>query len=65
MNYYHTLWSDRRDGTEFWVFIAFTMGNHTANNSNNNNNTPCSTVLLEKLTGFQLVKFPTLYGTLS
>jgi len=34
------------------------------NNNNNNNNTPCSTVLLEKLTGSQLVKkFPTFNGT--
>ena len=32
------------------------------NNNNNNNNNTCSTVLLEKLTGSQLVKkFPTFY----
>jgi len=33
------------------------------NNNNNNNNTPWSKVLLEKLTGSQLVKvFPTFMG---
>jgi len=35
----------------------------TTTNNNNDNNTPWSTVLLEKLTSSQLVKFPALYGT--
>ena len=55
--------------SKMWTVIASCniitpTPNNNGNNNNNNNNTPWSTVLLEKLTGLQLVKkFPAFYGT--
>ena len=51
----------KRQATIFRYFIPLCYNN---SNNNNNNNTPWSRVLLEKLSGSQLVKeFPAFYGT--